>query len=143
LPIVLFVNSCSATKKTTESITERNEFNYLLATEIKGVPVSKAEIKVNIDDLKKLIPGASISETNGQATAKIEIRGDTVYVTAKCDSLLREIERLEAYVSDTKIQSVQETKETKNQISTPFNMFLTGVLTGIILSLLVKIFILK
>ncbi len=58
--------------------------------------MSQARIAVSVDSLLSLPPRASYRYHSGQATADIALIGDTVYVTATCDSLERRAEYYEA-----------------------------------------------
>lgn len=56
------------------------------------IPMSEASLRISADSLLRLPESASYQARSGQATAKVEKHGDTIYVWATCDSLAREVE---------------------------------------------------
>lgn len=97
------------------------------------VPLSTVELKIPAQSLHSLPPGASFSGKKGQAGVKVEAIGDTVYVSATCDSLQVQCERYEKEL--TRIRSDtdrQVTEIKKNSVQTLFKWCLTGFLAGII-----------
>lgn len=141
--IALFVASCGSTKKMTEST--RSTVDSVLLKEVRQVinipiPLSKVELKIPTQSLRSLPPGASFSEKKGQAGVKVEAIGDTVYVSAICDSLQVQCERYEKEL--TRIRSdtdKQVTELKKNTFQTAFKWCSTGFIAGVILTLIVII----
>ncbi len=141
--IALSVTSCGSTKKTTESA--RTTVDSVLLKEVRQVinipvPQSKVELKIPTQNLHSLPPGASFSEKKGQAGIRVEAVGDTVYVSATCDSLQVQCERYEKEL--TRIRSDtdrQVTEIKKNSVQTLFKWCLTGFLAGIISTITVII----
>lgn len=139
----LFVASCGSTKKMTESA--RATVDSVLLKEVRQVinipiPQSKVELKIPTQSLHSLPPGASFSEKKGQAGVKVEAIGDTVYVSATCDSLQVQCERYEKEL--TRIRSdtdKQVTELKKNTFQTAFKWCSTGFIAGVILTLIVLI----
>lgn len=139
----LFVASCGSTKKMTEST--RSTVDSVLLKEVRQVinipiPQSKVELKIPTQSLRSLPPGASFSEKKGQAGVKVEAIGDTVYVSATCDSLQVQCERYEKEL--TRIRSdtdKQVTELKKNTFQTAFKWCSTGFIAGVILTLIVII----
>lgn len=75
-----------------------------LATRVilkESVPASKTVIAVSLDSLVKLPSGSKYSSRSNQATAEVSMNGDTVYITATCDSLERWVEYYENLYSST------------------------------------------
>lgn len=102
--------------------------------------MSKVELKIPTQNLHSLPPGASFSEKKGQAGIRVEAVGDTVYVSATCDSLQVQCERYEKEL--TRIRSdtdKQVTEIKKNSVQTLFKWCLTGFLAGIISTITVII----
>lgn len=56
------------------------------------IPMSEVSLRISVDSLLKLPKAASYQARSGQASAKVEKSGDTIYVWATCDSLQREVE---------------------------------------------------
>lgn len=102
--------------------------------------MSKVELKIPTQNLHSLPPGASFSEKKGQAGIRVEAVGDTVYVSATCDSLQVQCERYEKEL--TRIRSdtdKQVTEIKKNTFQTAFKWCSTGFTAGVILTLIVII----
>lgn len=141
--IALFVASCGSTKKMTEST--RATVDSVLLKEVRQVinipiPLSKVELKIPTQSLHSLPPGASFSGKKGQAGVKVEAIGDTVYVSATCDSLQVQCERYEKEL--TRIRSDtdrQVTEIKKNSVQTLFKWCLIGFVAGIISTITVII----
>lgn len=76
----------------------------------------------------------------GQATADVEVRGDTIYVTATCDSLKALCLKYENELTRVRSEAEQLKKEIgKNSFWALFKWYLTGVLTGFIIGVIVTI----
>lgn len=141
--IVLFASSCGSTKKMTENT--RATTDSVLLKEVRQVinipiPRSKVELKIPTQNLRSLPPGASFSEKKGQAGIRVEAVGDTVYVSATCDSLQVQCERYEKEL--TRIRSdtdKQVTEIKKNTFQTAFKWCSIGLFAGIVLTLAVII----
>lgn len=141
--IALSVMSCGSTRKMTESA--RAVTDSVLLKEVRQVinipvPQSKVKLKIPTQSLRSLPPGASFSEKKGQAGVKVEAVGDTVYVSATCDSLQVQCERYEKEL--TRIRSdtdKQVTEIKKNSVQMLFKWCLIGFLAGIISTITVII----
>ena len=104
------------------------------------VPQSKVELKIPTQNLHSLPPGASFSEKKGQAGVRGEAVGDTVYVSATCDSLQVQCERYEKELTRIRSDTDKQVTETKkNTFQTAFKWCLTGFLAGIISTITVII----
>lgn len=102
--------------------------------------MSKVELKIPTQNLHSLPPGASFSEKKGQAGIRVEAVGDTVYVSATCDSLQVQCERYEKEL--TRIRSDtdrQVTEIKKNTFQTVFKWCSAGFTAGVLLTLVVII----
>ena len=141
--IALFASSCGSTKKMTENA--RTSIDSVLLKEVRQVinipiPRSKVELKIPTQNLRSLPPGASFSEKKGQAGIRVEAVGDTVYVSATCDSLQVQCERYEKEL--TRIRSDTDKQVTaikKNTFQTAFKWCSTGFIAGVLLTLTVII----
>lgn len=72
------------------------------------VPTSKATLAVNLNSLRNIPPGVKVSERNGRATASIEVKGDSLFAHATCDSLKVLVWEYEKQLS--RLQAKQEQK---------------------------------
>ena len=110
LPAVLLFQCCSTLKRSESlktfqqaTVTEKAD-SMRLATRVilkESVPASKTVIAVSLDSLVKLPSGSKYSSRSNQATAEVSMNGDTVYITATCDSLERWVEYYENLYSST------------------------------------------
>lgn len=106
----LFCTGCATTRKnrTEENRTEavlQNRDSVATVTRVilkETVPMSRARIAVSVDSILSLPAGASYHCRSGQAGAEVSRKGDTIYVTATCDSLQREVEYYEELYSATR-----------------------------------------
>jgi hypothetical protein len=108
------------------------------------IPESKAQVLIPVKDISKLPPGASYSDKNGQASVKVRIENDTVYVDAICDSLLRQVETYEMELN--RMRNEVETRlkiEETNNVQTAFKWCLIGVVAGSILTIIIYSIIIK
>lgn len=141
--IALSVTSCGSTKKMTESA--RAVTDSVLLKEVRQVinipiPLSKVELKIPTQSLHSLPPGASFSEKKGQAGVKVEAVGDTVYVSATCDSLQVQCERYEKELTRIRNDTDRQVTEIKKNTSqTVFKWCSIGFTAGVILTLIVII----
>ena len=87
---------------------------------------------IPMGSLHDLSPGAKFVAKEGRATAEVEIKGDTLIITATCDSLQQLVYRYEkelAYKADL-VENLQ--KESKS-VGFNFNSFAVGVLVGVVI----------
>jgi len=98
-----------------------------------------------VDSLLKLPAGASYHKKSGQAGAEVSMREDTVYVTATCDSLQREVEyyedlyyrardALERHQND--LLTAQEQRS--EPLANPIIVFIMGLVSGTLSVLTIK-----
>lgn len=88
--IALLTGSCRGIREidrrssaTTDSVVIRERTGIIPV----AVPASKADIRLNLMDISSLTKGAVFTRKEGQATVSLSRQGDTVYVSAICDSL--------------------------------------------------------
>ena len=105
---------------------------------MQPVPPSRATLAVPLDSLRGLPAGATFTARSGQATATLQMRGDTVVVDAGCDSLrvwleyymLRSARHEEALrQSEARLQTVE--KQRSNPVRTFFEGLLAGLTAGV------------
>lgn len=98
-------------------------------------------MEIPMENLRNLPDEASYADKNGQAGVNIKIRGDTLVVTATCDSLQREVERLSKEMirirSDTLSFNKDSIKTRSSTVQTLFNWYLSGLLSGFIILLVI------
>ena len=77
------------------------------------VPLSQADLRLNLKDLNNLTPGARFVAQNGQAAVSVEKKDSIVYVTAVCDSLqiLVESQKDEIFHLRRELEVTKEVKE--------------------------------
>jgi hypothetical protein len=95
---------------------------------------------IPVENLHNLPPGAAYTDKSGQANVKVTTTGDTLYVTASCDSLQVQCERYEKEL--TRIRSDtdrQVTEIKKNTFQTAFKWCSIGFIAGIVSTLIVII----
>jgi hypothetical protein len=100
------------------------------------IPTSKAQVQIPVKDIPNLPPDASYSNKSGQASVKVRMENDTVFVDAVCDSLLRQVETYEMELN--RMRNEVETRlkiEETNSVQTAFKWCLIGVLAGSVITL--------
>lgn len=104
--------------------------------------MSRAELRLPRESLFSLPEGAVYRNRTDRATLEAALRGDTVYLTATCDSLFRETLRLEEELRSRRIETRDTVVETKTNTPTGFaarlRCFLAGMLVGILLIIILK-----
>jgi hypothetical protein len=82
-----------------------------------------------MDDLRNLPQGAVYTQKQGQATVSAGIKGDSLIVTATCDSLQHLVYQYEKEI--TQLKSAMEVIEReKEPCPSPLKWFLYGLLGG-------------
>lgn len=109
------------------------------------MPKSEVTISIPIANLRELPPEAEYRDKNGQTDVRVRNRGDTIIVTAQCDSLQRlceyyeETMRRNDTMSDNRSHDIITTEKHQTDIiKTVFAAFIAGVATGIVLTILIK-----
>ena len=84
------LTACSASHETARRVATTDslqvESRWRLAT--TTVPESRVELAIPVATLRSL-PATGLADHQGQATARVRWRHDTLYVAATCDSLRR------------------------------------------------------
>lgn len=95
-----------------------------------------------MDSLRKLPEGAAYTKRSGQATLTLRLRGDSVHGVATCDSLQRLVYELEERLRHTHDRT-ERAETIKEPVTIPFRTrlkwYLSGVLTGFILTTIIQI----
>lgn len=140
--IALLAVSCKTTKRNSttharDSLSWNKEVNVTLAT----IPSEKAILAVPMDSLRRLPAGAIYQKQQGRASATIGRKGDTLVVTAHCDSLQlanyrlsEELDRLRNHEAN----SMSEREPAAATLWDRFKAFSAGMIIGIILTIVTK-----
>lgn len=84
------LTACSASHETARRVATTDslqvESRWRLST--TTVPESRVELAIPVATLRSL-PATGLADHQGQATARVRLRHDTLYVAATCDSLRR------------------------------------------------------
>ncbi len=106
--------------------------------------MSLARISVSVDSLLRLPAGASYHERSGRAGAEVSLKGDTIIVTATCDSLRREAEyyeelycRAREALEERKNETITEEEQHSEPLANPVMMFVTGIAAGALATLVI------
>lgn len=136
--LALLSPGCKVIKQTSDRQTvDSLRYSEKLTATPATIPMSKALLMIRTDDLRKLPPGAAYVNKSGQATASVQLKNDTLYVSATCDSLQQLVWHYEQEL--VRIRNDTEHLETQSQpAESPFKWYLYGVLTGILLSIIIK-----
>jgi hypothetical protein len=156
LMIALCFGSCATTKKA-ENIEVKRELAQgverdSVRTEVRIVkteviPGSEVSLSVPVDSLLKLPATASYIRKSGQAGAKVSREGGNIVVVATCDSLAAEVDYYESLYASTReerdyYKGLYEEKSTAQQKSNAYGMafvaFIVGLISGIVLTILIK-----
>ncbi len=105
------------------------------------VPVSKASLTLTMDNLHNLPAGATYVAKQGQATAKVTSSGDTLFITATCDSLQYLVwnyeKQLKQYLDKQTTEVVK--KETKAFSLDKYHLTAIAVILILILIIIIKL----
>lgn len=114
--IVLSTGSCRGIREidrrsstTTDSVIVRERTEIIPVS----IPASKAGIRLDLADISKLTQGAVFTRKEGQAAVSLSRQGDTVYVSATCDSLQMLVESKSIEISrlSTRLEQQQQIVE--------------------------------
>ncbi|MGL4331763.1 MAG: hypothetical protein ACRCSR_03020, partial [Bacteroidales bacterium] len=139
--LALFVTSCRTTREEATILEQREKTELIERLEVTqstiAIPKSEVRMEIPMENLRNLPYNASYADKNGQAGVNVKIRGDTLLVTATCDSLQREVERLSKEMirirSDTLSFEKDSIKTRSSTVQTLFNWYLSGLLSGFII----------
>lgn len=108
-----------------------------------GIPESVMKLKIPVVDLLSLPPNASFHGKEGRAGAGVALRGDTLVVTATCDSLQRLVLWYESELtrirSETKSEISNDVQTVEKRPPNRMRTFITGVLAGLLAGVLLTI----
>jgi hypothetical protein len=106
------------------------------------VPQSSVNLSLEIARLRDLPKGAVYTAHSGQATVTAGIEGDTIFITATCDSLQRLVYTYEKEIK--RLSEVQsERQEEVKPATPPLTWFIYGLLSGIIITVIITIYFKK
>lgn len=98
-------------------------------------------MSIPVDSLRKLPPGAVYEKKSGQAGLKLAYKDGNIVGSATCDSIVNNLR----YTYEERIDRItKENTELREQIKpteNPLKWYLYGVLTGIIVTVLIILFI--
>jgi hypothetical protein len=139
--LVLPVTSCRSTKQNT-SISRAGSLQWQRKVSVCPVqiPAEIAQLRVPVDSLRNLPEGAVYTNRSGRATVRAEMKGDTILITAGCDSLRQVIYNLEEELVTTRAELVQKEKTISDSRS---KYFIYGLLTGALLVTIILLLIKK
>lgn len=110
----------------------------------EAIPPSKVVVAFPAGDLPALPAGAGYHAKEGRASVDIRRNGDTIEVTASCDSLARQVEYWQDmyYQARNTIDRQSEEMETLKQpraspVKTALKWLFIGILTGAILTIII------
>ncbi len=108
--------------------------------------MSEVKMEIPTENLLKLPDKAEYRAKNGQASATVKIRNDTVYIDATCDSLQIMCDYYESKYNlykngydELRSIKVDANEKRSNPIKTVFVSFFVGVVIGILLTIIVKL----
>jgi len=137
--------SCRSTKQTSKTTTGSDSISYSekLTASLVTVPTSRANLTVSLTDLLKLPQGASFTAKSGQARATLSASaaGDTVFVSAECDSLQRLVFEYEKQLNRLQKSQVSENVKTETKAFSPdkWHLVAIGVILILILIIVIRI----
>lgn len=106
--------------------------------------MSRTEMTIPVDSILKLPEEATYNKRSGQSSAEVRRSGDTIIVTATCDSLGREVEYYESLYSQTYDELArlqQEIQTEREQRSNPVKIalaaFIAGLFVGVISTIII------
>jgi len=131
--------------QTVVTVEKHDTVTVIKQTLKESVPMSQAQIAISVDSLLRLPAGATYHKKSGQAGAEVSLRGDTVFVTATCDSLQREVEYYEEQYHAT-LEALDDLKESvkteREHRSNPIEIALAALITGLFVGVISTIIIL-
>lgn len=137
--LVFILSGCGAKKSSIrEDIRGMMGVDEFLKLNITQSPGGTAKLNVSTGELSKLPEGAVFTKQEGQARATVYLEGDTVYVIANCDSLMRvnaELQRKLEAAGEFKT----ELKEDKKDFKSSLIPFFSGMLCMLIIGFLLKV----
>ena len=118
-PSALSVTSCASRKTEHRAeVSTVQTYDSLDVTESRVtiptyVPPAMARMSISLSNLRQLPPSAMFESRSGRAQVRASTHGDTVYITALCDSLLRAVEIYERRA----VRAQKENKELRARLT--------------------------
>jgi len=139
--------ACSGSKQVTKSETTKEVFRehkISFKDTLFNIPASKAELSIPLVDLQRPhLEPRDYEQKHGNATAKLRIEKDTVFVSAECDSITLAAQIRQELITEYEKETTDtEIKEKKGV--TVFKLILYMILsfiTGLVAGVLVKTFL--
>ena len=107
--------------------------------------MSKVKMEIPTENLLKLPDKAEYRAKNGQASATVKIRNDTVYIDATCDSLQIMCDYYESKYNlykngydELRSMQIDTSEKRSNPIKAVFISFFVGGVIGILLTINAK-----
>lgn len=94
-------------------------------------------LTISVDSLLKLPQEATYRRSNERAHVEASRKGGVIYITGTCDSLQQQVEYFEALYHNARdaLESYRESINTERETrKSPFSIYLSGVVCGIILT---------
>lgn len=142
--ICLALSACNTQKQVAQSETTVREKEHIVSyvDTLLYTPASQTGLSISISQLcDSLVPKTNWKNKSGNATAKANVKNDTLYLTAQCDSLQLRAQIKQELIKDYQNSNKERLEETKTGISgfkyyaTAILAFLAGVAVGIILKI--------
>lgn len=144
MTLALSSQSCRSTKQALQR-DSRDSLRMLerLTASLATIPMSKVTLPLTVENLRKLPPGARYTAKNGQASAEVEMRGGTIYVTATCDSLQQLVFEYQKELTRVSSDAENYKKEVDRTVFKTLFIhglifLLIGFITGVIVTIKIK-----
>lgn len=138
MAIALPATSCRSIKEnTTTSMLDKLAYKREVNVSLETIPASLATLAIPLDSLRRLPGGATYANRQGRATATVGMRGDTVVVTAHCDSLQAVVAALREELDS--VQRLEAAKTVDKRPSGRMECFMLGLVTGLSMVLIIKL----
>lgn len=138
MAIALPATSCRSIKEnTTMSLLDNLAYKREVNVSLETIPASLATLAIPLDSLRRLPGGATYANRQGRATATVGIRGDTVVVTARCDSLQAVVAGLREELDS--VRRLDAAKTVDKRPSGRMECFMVGLFTGLSMVLIIKL----
>lgn len=143
ITVALLVSSCRSTRQNiTTSRLDSLVWDRRASVTPEIIPPSRATLAIPVDSLRRLPAGAAYTEKSGQATVCLTFQDGNVIASARCDSLERLVFELSEQLYGKTEQAGQREEQKTAPVATfgqRFKWCLSGVLTGIILTIIIQI----
>lgn len=99
--------------------------------------MDQVTLPIAIPSLRELPEGAVFTYRSGRAQVKATMQGDTIYVTASCDSLQALLYQYEKELTKVRNETISETKVEKPPDLFSWKWFVAGCLAGLLLGIII------